>query len=205
MNAYLTGMGASASLIMAIGAQNAFVLTQGMERKFFLTIPLVCSLSDTILIFAGVLGVGELLSSRPVLTFAGTAGGVLFLTLYGIGRFRNFLNPRGEEERGRGPETGSAALALTLAVTWLNPHVYLDTVILLGGISSPFAGPDKLAFACGAVTVSFLWFFTLSLGGRLLTPLFRDPRFGRTLDLAMALLMGVLALSLAKELPGTLA
>jgi L-lysine exporter family protein LysE/ArgO len=200
MNSYLTGMGVSASLIMAIGAQNAFVLSQGMKRQFYLAIPLLCSLSDALLITVGVLGVGELLSSRPILALAGTLGGFLFLIIYGIGRFRSFLKPSGTGEEEPKPPSLKTALLLTMAVTWLNPHVYLDTIILLGGISSGFPRSEKLGFAAGAVTSSFLWFFSLSLGGRLLSPLFKNPRFGRGLDLAMALLMGTLAFSLGRDL-----
>ena len=202
MNAYLTGLAISASLIIAIGAQNAFVLTQGMRRRYYLAIPLVCSLSDALLILTGVLGVGELLSSRPLLTIIGTMGGTVFLFLYGINRFRSFQNPIPPQERNDGPQSLQSALLLTLAVTWLNPHVYLDTLILLGGVSSRYSGRDRLLFGSGAATLSFLWFFSLSLGGRLLSPLFENPRFGKALDLIMALIMWSLAVSLGSELIG---
>ncbi|MDC7224079.1 MAG: LysE/ArgO family amino acid transporter [Spirochaetales bacterium] len=200
MEAYFTGLALGASLIIAIGAQNAFVLTQGVRRRYHRIIPLICSLCDALLIAAGVMGVGRFLSSRPLLSAVGSGGGALFLLWYGVRSFRSFLSTESLEERGDGPESLKEAVLFTLAVTWLNPHVYIDTILLLGGISSGIAGRAKTLFAVGAATASCSWFFSLSLGGRLLSPLFKNPRAWKILDLLVSLIMFAVALSLIGDL-----
>ncbi|MDC7220461.1 MAG: LysE/ArgO family amino acid transporter [Spirochaetales bacterium] len=200
MESYFTGLALGAGLIIAIGAQNAFVLSQGVRRRYHIIIPLLCSISDALLIAAGVLGVGEFLSSKPIYTIIGSAGGALFLTWFGIRSFRSFLSTEKLEEESDGPQTLKGAILFTLAVTWLNPHVYIDTVLLLGGISSGFAGSDKLYFGAGAATASMVWFFSLSLGGRLLSPLFKNPKAWKILDLAVALIMWFIAFTLFRDL-----
>src|SRR3954468_16631121 len=182
MTAFLAGLLLGFNLIVAIGAQNAFVLRQGLRREHVFAVCTVCALSDAILIAAGVAGFGALVTALPWLTPVMRYGGALFLGLYGlrslIAALRNSagLNPAADERK-----TLRATLLTCLAFTWLNPHVYLDTVVLLGSISSGYAG-QRLAFATGAVTSSFLFFFALGYGARLLRPLFASPRAWRVLD-----------------------
>jgi L-lysine exporter family protein LysE/ArgO len=199
MTAFLAGLLLGFSLIVAIGAQNAFVLRQGLRREHVFAVCTVCALSDAILIAAGVTGFGALVTALPWLTPVMRYGGALFLSLYGlrslIAALRNSagLNPAADERK-----TLRATLLTCLAFTWLNPHVYLDTVVLLGSISSGYAG-QRLAFATGAVTSSFLFFFALGYGARLLRPLFASPRAWRVLDGFIGVSLLALAVKLGLE------
>ena len=197
MEHFFTGLALGASLIIAVGAQNAFVLSQGIRKRYHILIPLLCSLSDGILIFAGVMGLGEFLNARPLLSTLGSAGGALFLLCYGFSRLRTFATA---DEKlvgsGGGPDRAGKAVLITLGVTWLNPHVYIDTVLLLGSVSNGIPREGKPLFAGGALTASILWFFALSLGGSRLAPLFNKPLSWKILDIAVALIMFVIALSL---------
>lgn len=183
------------SLILAIGAQNAFVLRQGLRREHVLAVCLTCALSDAVLIAAGVAGFGALAQAVPWLESAMRYGGAAFLIWYGAS---NLLAAwRGGEalEVGNGPAISLRKALLTcLALTWLNPHVYLDTVVLLGSVSAQYA--DKFAFATGAMTASFVFFFSLGYGARLLRPFFARPASWRVLDLIVGLTMLVIAASL---------
>lgn len=192
-SSYIQGFLLGAGLIIAIGAQNAFVLTQGVRGKYNRIIPLICSLSDAILISIGVLGVGNLMASNAILSITASIGGALFLGWYGLKSFISFLKKGKLDENGEGPQTLKAAVLFTLAVTLLNPHVYIDTILLLGGISSQYDGIGKYAFGAGAVTASFTWFFSLSLGGRFLSPVFRNPKAWKVMDLAITLIMWFMA------------
>ena len=194
MQAAIAGFALGFSLILAIGAQNAFVIRQGLRREHVFAVSLSCALSDAILIAAGVAGFGALAEAVPGLEQAMRYGGAAFLIWYGA---RNLLAAwRGgvvmDEARG----TGSlrTALITCLALTWLNPHVYLDTVVLLGSVSAQY--PEKLNFAIGAVTASFVFFFGLGYGARVLDPLFRKPQSWRVLDLIVGLTMWAIALKL---------
>jgi L-lysine exporter family protein LysE/ArgO len=200
MESYFTGLALWAGLIIAIGAQNAFILSQGVRRRYHIITPLICIVSEGLLIAAGVGGVGEALTSSPPLMVIGSSGGAVFLIWYGIRSFRSFLSPGTLEEKGDGPETLKEAVLFTLAVTWLNPHVYIDTLLILGGISSGYEGREKLYFAAGAFTTSWIWFYSLSLGGRLLSPLFKNPKAWKVLDLIIALIMWVISFSLIRDL-----
>jgi len=195
---YFKGLALGASLIIAIGAQNAFVLSQGVRKKYNIIIPFICSLSDAILISVGVLGVGQILASNQLVSNIASIGGALFLGWYGYKSFRSFLKPGTLDESEEGPQTLKAAVLFTLAVTLLNPHVYIDTILLLGSISSQFEGNGKYAFGAGAVTASFLWFFSLSLGGKLLSPVFKNPLAWKILDLIITLIMWFIAFSLIR-------
>ncbi|HEY5672353.1 MAG TPA: LysE family transporter [Malonomonas sp.] len=193
---FLQGIGIGGGLIIAIGAQNAFVLTQGVRRNFPLQTAVVCSLCDASLILIGISGVGALVASNPLLGQLATWLGALFLLCYGFRSFRSAL-------KGGSLDTAAAAipsrrklLLATLALTFLNPHVYLDTVVLVGGISGQLAQADRFMFGAGAITASILWFFCLSLGAGMLAPLFRKPAAWRTLDLLVALTMWGIALTL---------
>ena len=182
------------SLILAIGAQNAFVLRQGLRREHVLPVVLICALSDAVLVTAGVLGFGALARAVPGLEGVMRYGGAAFLIWYGA---RNFIAAwRGGEslEAGEGAASLRRALLTCLALTWLNPHVYLDTVVLLGSVSAQYE--DKLGFGAGAVLASFVFFFGLGYGARGLAPLFRRPVSWRVLDAVVGATMWAIAAKL---------
>lgn len=182
------------SLILAIGAQNAFVLRQGLWRRHVFAVCLTCALSDALLIAAGVAGFGALARAVPLFETAMRYGGAGFLLWYGAAAFRAALRGGGAM-RAAGEAAGlSRTLTTCLALTWLNPHVYLDTVVLLGSVSAQY--PDRLAFGGGAVLASFLFFFTLGYGARLLDPLFRRPVAWRVLDALVGVIMWAIAVRL---------
>jgi len=192
--AALAGFGTGFSLILAIGAQNAFVLRQGLARAHVFWVCLVCALSDALLIAAGVAGAGALIAAVPGLGPAMRWAGAAFLIVYGAGRLRAALAP-GALRAGPAaePALGPTLLA-TLAITWLNPHVYLDTLALIGAVSTGVdPGAPRLAFGIGAVTASFVFFFGLGYGARLLAPLFARPAAWAWLDGAVALVMWTIA------------
>lgn len=195
MQAALAGFALGFSLILAIGAQNAFVLRQGLRREHVLATVLICAVSDAVLIAAGVAGFGALAQAVPGLEFAMRLFGAAFLTWYGARNLRAAW--RGGEVLDSGGEARHSlrGVALTvLALTWLNPHVYLDTVVLLGSISAQY--DNRLAFALGAVTASFVFFFSLGYGARALAPLFARPTSWRVLDLVVGLTMWAIAAKL---------
>ena len=185
----LQGFLLGAGLIIAIGAQNAFVLRQGLVREHVLPVVMLCAVSDAVLIAAGVLGLGTLISRGPVLILAATIGGAAFLVVYGLMAARRALRPAVLEAAGR--KAGSLKQALTFAAlfTWANPHVYLDTVVLFGSISAQHQDTARTAFWLGGTLSSFVWFFALGYGARLLAPLFASPGAWRVLDGLIALIM----------------
>ncbi len=190
------GFALGAGLIVAIGAQNAFVLRLGLRREHVFVGALFCALSDLVLIAAGVFGLGTLLRGQSWFLFLMTWGGAAFLTWYGI---RAVQRAFGHEALVEG-QSSTAALGATLAslaaFTFLNPHVYLDTVLLLGGLGARHGDPGRLWFALGAGSASVVWFFGLAYGARLLAPLFRRPLTWRVLDLVIAAVMFTIAGSL---------
>ena len=194
MMSYVAGLGTGLSLIVAIGAQNAFVLKQGLMRHHVFWVCLFCALSDAALHLLGVAGMSRVLSAATVLAEAMRWAGAAFLIWYGARSFRAAWQG-GEALR---PEGNRATLGRTLAViaalTWLNPHVWLDTVVLLGTVSAQW--PDPGAFGLGAMTGSFLFFFTLGYGARLLAPVFARPRAWQILELGIGVLMWSIALAL---------
>ena len=191
---FFTGIGSGAGLIIAIGSQNAFVLTQGIRRQHHLTVALICALCDTVLISAGVAGMGGLIEKSPSLIPIAAGGGALFLIIYGLKSLVSVLKPsRGLEETRHAIKNRKQVILATLAFTLLNPHVYLDTVVLLGGISGTFTGSGRYLFGAGAVSMSFLWFFGLSVGAGALAPLFRKPLTWRILDGLVVLVMWSIA------------
>ena len=194
MHTFLAGLGTGLSLIVAIGAQNAFVLRQGLLRSHVFAVCLFCALSDAILVTVGVFGAGLLSRVAPWFTEVMRWGGAAFLIWYGFRAARSAWNG-GDSLRVAGQAQGFwATMATVAAITWANPHVYLDTVVLLGAVSADFA--DKRAFAGGAIAGSFLFFFALGYGARLLAPIFARPRAWQVLDLVIALVMWSIALSL---------
>ena len=195
--AALAGLGLGLSLIVAIGAQNAFVLRQGLRREHIVVVILICALSDAALIALGVAGAGWVFDRVPWLVDVVRWAGAVFLAVYGALAARRALRPTGLAVAS-GDATGASLLAVagtTLALTWLNPHVYLDTVVLLGSVASTH-GQWRWAFGAGAMLGSVLWFTALGLGARLLAPVFARPAAWRVLDGVIAVVMVVLAVSL---------
>lgn len=194
MMSFLAGLGTGLSLILAIGAQNAFVLKQGLLRQHVFAVCLFCAASDALLIGLGVGGMAGIGARWPGLLEAMRWGGVAFLLLYGLRSFAAAWRG-GESLRPQGSGAGlGATMAMIAALTWLNPHVWLDTVLLLGSISAQY--PQKGAFAAGAMSGSFLFFFALGYGARLLAPVFRHPRAWQWLELGVGLVMWAIALQL---------
>lgn len=212
LSSLIAGLGLGLSLIVAIGAQNLFVLRQGIRREHAAAVALVCALSDAALIVIGVSGLGAVLHSAPWLIDAVRWAGALFLGVYAVLAARRALRPSGAT-LGVADETPSAStpsatptavrtapslapvLLTCLALTWLNPHVYLDTVFLLGSVASTH-GDDRWWFAAGAVAASFAWFFTLALGARHLGGWLSTPRSWRVLDGIIAVVMLAIAIGL---------
>lgn len=204
LNIYFQGFVLTAGLIIAIGAQNAFVLTNAVRGNRPLLIASLCTGSDLLLIGLGLTGVGTLVAAHPELMRYAACGGALFLTAYGAFALRAALRGNAGLLTGKQvPLTRGALVLSTLAVTFLNPHAYLDTVVLLGSIGGRFPPGQRLVFGAGAVSASFLWFFTLGFGGPWLAPFFRRPSAWRLLDSLICLMMWGIALSLVRPyLPG---
>lgn len=197
MIAFLQGMGTGAGLIIAIGAQNAFVLSQGVRKEHNWLVAAVCSLCDGLLIFFGAAGVGTLVAQHPLLRELAGWGGAAFLFYYGCRALYSAIHGGSlEAEEGCVGQTRLTVLAATLAVTLLNPHVYLDTIVLIGGISGQFADSGRYLFALGASSASLLWFFSLSLCGALLAPVFKKPLAWRLLDGGVCLTMWAIAVQI---------
>lgn len=193
----LTGFSTGAAFILAIGPQNTFVLRQGLARSHVFWLCLFCSVSDLILIAAGVTGFGVMVERFPSLPAIMTMGGAAFLVVYGAMRFVAVWQNEYSVEIAGKPVGLWAALATCAAFTWLNPHVYLDTLVVMGAISTEYqAVSEKVAFATGASTASFLFFFALGYGARLLAPVMQSARAWRMLDLLIGVLMWALAAKL---------
>ena len=192
------GLGSGLSLIVAIGAQNAFVLRQGIRREHVGPVALLCALADALLIGAGVLGIGTLVERAPVVLDIVRWGGVAFLLGYAVLALRRAVHPDALRADGSATRTSlRTALTTAAALTFLNPHVYLDTVLLLGSIANQHGDDGRWVFAIGAVLASFGWFFGLGYGARRLAPLFAKPMAWRVLDGLIAVVMTLIALSLA--------
>jgi L-lysine exporter family protein LysE/ArgO len=200
LSSAVAGMLLGGSLIVAIGAQNAFILRQGLMRAHVFVLCLVCAASDALLIAAGVGGLGNLIDGHPEFVKWVTIGGALFLLAYAVFALQRAFRPQALQAAAAGQTGLKAALAQCLAFTFLNPHVYLDTVVLLGGISSRYQGMEKAAFGAGAMAASFIWFFGLGYGARLLQPVFARPRAWQVLDLLIAAIMTLIAVSLLRSL-----
>jgi len=194
--AFLKGMGIGAGLIVAIGAQNAFVLRQGLLRRFVFTCALICTGCDAVLISAGVAGMGQLITSHPGLLAIAKWGGALFLFAYGVRSAWAATKPGGLVAANVAAPSYAAVVASAFGFSLLNPHVYLDTVILLGAVGGQQADNARMAFALGAMSASAVWFFGLGYGARLLAPLFARAMAWRVLDGLIAIVMWAIAYSL---------
>ena len=199
MLAFISGFLLGLSLIVAIGAQNAFVLRQGLRGEHVFAVCAVCAGSDAILIAAGVAGFGVLVTAVPWLAPVLRFGGAAFLFFYAIRSLwsawhnHSALKPADNLKKSLG-----GTLLTCMAFTWLNPHVYLDTVVLIGSISTRYPG-QRVSFASGAMTASLLFFFALGFGAALLRPLFANPRAWRALDGGIGVTMLGLAAKVALE------
>jgi L-lysine exporter family protein LysE/ArgO len=196
MGSLVSGFLLGFSLILAIGSQNAFVLRAGLARKFVLPIVLTCAVSDALLIVAGVSGLGALINQMPDLITAIRYFGATFLVVYGVRSWIAALRPSDGLTADGVLNTQRQAIVTSLMFTWLNPHVYLDTVVLLGSISQTHDNPAL--FAVGATLASFFFFFSLGFGARLLAPLFSVPRAWQLLDFVIGIIMFSLAYMLIR-------
>ncbi len=195
MGSFVSGFTLGLSLILAIGAQNAFVLKQGLKKQHVFLVCSICALSDAVLIFLGVSGFGVMVEQYPSIEKISRYAGALFLIFFGLkslySAYHNshVLNPEGEE-----PTSTIKIAFICLAFTWLNPHVYLDTVVLLGSVSTQFE--SARAFGFGAITSSFVFFFSLGYSARILIPIFKKPLAWKVLEAFVGFLMLGLAVSL---------
>jgi L-lysine exporter family protein LysE/ArgO len=196
MIAFLQGMGTSAGLIVAIGAQNAFVLSQGVSRQYHWMVATICTICDGLLIFLGASGVGTVVARHQLLQQGAAWGGAIFLFWYGLRSLRSALSSASLTADAARFTSRRAVVMATLAVTLLNPHVYLDTLLLLGSISGQFDGSGRLYFAIGASLSSLMWFYCLSLGGVILSPVLQRPTIWRGLNLLICLTMWSIAVQL---------
>ena len=190
---YATGFGLGGGLIIAIGAQNAFVLGQGLRRNHPMLVAFVCALCDGVLIAAGVAGLGSLVAAYPILTKIAAWGGGAFLIWYGLGAFRRLFETETLSEEHIAKTGWKAVLSTTLAVTLLNPHVYLDTVVMLGGIGGQYPADERLGFALGAMSASFVWFFAIALGASWLAPYVARPITWKIVDALTCIVMWLVA------------
>ncbi|WP_309107919.1 LysE/ArgO family amino acid transporter [Arthrobacter sp.] len=192
------GFGTGLALIVAIGSQNAFVLRQGIRGEHVAAVVLVCGVSDALLIAAGIAGVGALIEASPVVVLVARYAGAGFLVVYGAMAARRAISPgalpgSGDQKALR----AGAAISTVLALTWLNPHVYLDTVLLLGSVANQQTQDLRWWFGGGAIAASIAWFSALGFGGRILRPFFTRPSSWRLLDGLIAVMMLTLGVRLA--------
>lgn len=194
---FLNGLALSAGLIIAIGAQNAFLLNRALRNQHQYMIALFCSITDATLICLGIFGMGFLVQVQPNLWLWITWGGIFFLFFYGALAFKSAANSHTmKEDSSQSEYSLLRALTVAASVSWLNPHAYLDTLVLLGGISSQYEGIHKLWFGLGAVSASFIWFFGLAWGARWLMPAFKKPAAWRILDALIGIIMWTIAAGL---------
>lgn len=194
---YLNGLLVSLGLIMAIGTQNAYVLAQSLRREHHLSVALLCIVCDAVLVAAGVFGLANVLAHNPTLLAVARWGGVVFLLWYGAMALRRALSPQSlAQGDADGQRSRRAVLLTALAVTLLNPHVYLDTVLLIGSLGAQQAVPG--AYVAGAASASILWFSTLAIGAAWLAPWLARPATWRLLDLMVAVMMFSVAVQLIR-------
>jgi L-lysine exporter family protein LysE/ArgO len=196
LNAILSGFALGGGLIVAIGAQNAFVIRQGVLNQHVFWVCLFCALSDAVLIWGGTFGLGIILQQFPLLIPIMTYGGAAFLVWYGVKAARRVLKPQSLAEDGKATSNLFVALASCAAFTWLNPHVYLDTVVLVGSIANARPSGEQAPFAFGATLASFTWFYAIGYGAKALRGPLSKPLVWRSIDASIALIMFWLAFKL---------
>ena len=192
-SAGLEGFALSLGLILAIGPQNAFVMRQGLKRSHVFATCLACSLADVSLITAGILGAGALVSSIEGTESLIAFGAASFLSVYGVLRIKSSMSPEAINLDGEAEGSLSTTMAAVLAITFLNPHVYFDTLLLIGGASTGFVGDERMAFGVGAVIASFIFFFSLGYGAKRLSPVLNSAATWKIIDRGIALVMFVIA------------
>ena len=196
LHSYLQGFAIGLSLIVAIGAQNTFVLKQGLKKQAVFWVCFVCALSDSILVVLGITGFATVIQLYPELVGFAKWAGAVFLLWYGLQHVIQAFKSNQSLHAGSQNEIQlSKIIIVCLALTWLNPHVYLDTVVLIGSISTQFE-QTKLYFALGVITASWFFFFSLGYGARVLIPVFANPQAWKVLDVVIALIMWSIAISL---------
>lgn len=196
VSVFAAGFFLGLSLIVVVGAQNAFVLKQGLKNQFVLVVCLLCALSDAMLIGFGVAGFDTLLQQWPEIAWFARYGGAAFLLVYAGLSFQSaFTQHHALVSHGKTKDSLLKVVFVCLALTWLNPHVYLDTVLLLGSLSTQYQ-PHQWLFALGAISASFLFFFALGYGAKYLAPMFRNPNAWKVLDFLVGVLMTFMAVSL---------
>ncbi len=196
LHSYLQGFAIGLSLIVAIGAQNAFVLKQGLKKQAVFWVCFVCALSDSILVVLGITGFATVIQLYPELVGFAKWAGAVFLLWYGLQHaIQAFKSNQSLHAGSQNDMQLSKIIMVCLALTWLNPHVYLDTVVLIGSISTQFE-QTKLYFALGVITASWFFFFSLGYGARVLIPVFANPKAWKVLDGVIALIMWSIAISL---------
>ena len=193
LDSALEGFALSIGLILALGPQNVFVMRQGLMRSHVFAVCLACSVFDALLITAGVLGVGSILAGIEGAEFMIAIGASIFLISYGLLRIKSAMSPVGMSTEGEGESVLAPTIAAAAAFTFLNPHVYVDTLLLIGGTSSRYLGDDRLAFGIGAATASFVFFFSLGYGARSLSEVLNKPKAWRYIDLSIASIMFIIA------------
>ena len=196
MLAFLPGLLTGLSLIIAIGAQNAFVIRQGLTKKHVFLVVAICAASDALAIVLGVSGLGAIIQGLPWLLEIIRWFGVAYLTWFGIKSLRSAFKTQSLDASGVQSGTATKVALTVLGVTWLNPHFYLDTVILLGSIGNQF-GDDRWWFAAGGILGSFLWFFSIGFGAKAASGLMKKPSFWKILDIVIAIVMFSIAILLA--------
>ncbi len=193
LDSALEGFALSIGLILALGPQNVFVMRQGLMRSHVFAVCLACSVFDALLITAGVLGVGSILAGIEGAEFMIAIGASIFLISYGLLRIKSAMSPVGMSTEGEGESDLAPTIAAAAAFTFLNPHVYVDTLLLIGGTSSRYLGDERVAFGIGAATASFVFFFSLGYGARSLSEVLNKPKAWKYIDLSIACIMFVIA------------
>lgn len=197
---YFQGLALGAAMILPLGPQNAFVMNQGIRRQYPLMVAGLCALSDLALICAGIFGGSAVLMQSPWLMALVTWGGVAFLLWYGFGALKTAFSQQLELANAEVLKQGRwRIIATMLAVTWLNPHVYLDTFVVLGSLGGQLAAEPKRWFALGTISASFIWFFGLALLAAWLAPRLRTAKAQRIINVVVGVIMWFIAFQLAKE------
>ncbi len=196
MMVFFTGFSLSLSFILAIGSQNAFVLKQGIKKQHVFLVCLICAVSDAVLIALGIAGFGAVVNEYPAIEQYARYGGAAFLFTYSLLSFKSAFGQRhGLTPESELPSSVMKTVLTCLAFTWLNPHVYLDTMVLLGGISTQYEG-QQLLFGLGTISASFIFFFSLGYAARLLAPVFENPKAWQILEFVVGLMLLFIAAAL---------